>query len=113
LAFMNLTGDILRGYTGPIILSILEKGNNYGYQINIELAKKSAGLFSLTEATMYTCFKRLEKEALIRSFWVSSEHSHRRKYYSITSAGIEKLNEYRKTWENAKNTLEVFLGDEK
>ncbi len=110
---MNLTGDMLRGYTAPIILSILEKGNNYGYQINIELAKKSAGQFSLTEATMYTCFKRLEKESLIKSYWVSTDQNHRRRYYSITPEGIEKLNEYRKTWESVENILEVFLGDEK
>lgn len=108
---MNLTGDVLRGNTAAIILSILEKGNNYGYQINIELAKKSGGQFSLTEATMYTCFKRLEKESLIKSNWAYSDHRHRRKYYAITPAGVEKLSEYKKNWKEIKNILEVFLGE--
>lgn len=107
---MDLTGDILRGHTDAIILSILEKGDSYGYNINHEIDIISNHKFMLTEATLYTAFKRLEKAELITSYWAEGINNTKRKYYSLTSLGLDTLNEQRVNWKNAESIINKFLG---
>lgn len=109
---MELAGDILRGYTDSIILSILNEGDNYGYQINLEISKRSNEEFMLTEATLYTAFKRLERDGLILSYWQDGVYV-KRKYYSLTKKGQEHFKTYCQQWEKTKEIIEKFLGGNK
>ncbi|HEY8365498.1 MAG TPA: PadR family transcriptional regulator [Haloplasmataceae bacterium] len=54
---MEFVGDILRGHTDTIILSLLEDKDSYGYEINSTIAKITNQQFILTEATLYTALK--------------------------------------------------------
>jgi len=109
---MELTGDILRGHTDAIILSILSEQDNYGYQINLEISRKSEVDFMLTEATLYTTFKRLESEELILSYWKDGLYV-KRKYYSITEKGKAYLVEMSQQWEKTKHVIDKFIGEKK
>lgn len=93
-----LVGDLLRGHTDTIILAILEKGDSYGYAINHKIAQITNNQFSLTEATLYIAFKRLEKEELVVSYWREGFNQTKRKYYSITNKGKEFLKQKREEW---------------
>lgn len=106
---MELVGDYLRGYTDTIILSILEKGDSYGYEINKTISEFTDGQFSLTEATLYTSFKRLEQGKYISSYWRKGLNQTRRKYYSITDRGQQYLKEKRGTWERVKVLLDKLI----
>ena len=59
---MNVTHDMIYGYTDSIILRFLSAGDNYGYEINRSIAQKSKGRLALKEATLYTALRRLEKD---------------------------------------------------
>jgi len=107
---MNLVGDILRGYTDMLLLAILSERDSYGYQVNQLLQKKTKGEFSLTEATLYTSFKRLEKQDLIVSYWLETENQKKRKYYSLTSSGKKVLTEKKKEWIQANKLIEQIVG---
>ena len=106
---MELVGDYLRGYTDAIILSLLEKEDSYGYAINRTISEVTDGEFSLTEATLYTAFKRLEQAGYITSYWQAGLNQTRRKYYSITSLGRHVLQEKRKTWEHVQVILNQLI----
>lgn len=107
---MNLTGDILRGHTDAIILSVLEREDSYGYKINFEVDQLSENQFRLTEATLYTSFKRLESQEFIVSYLRDGLNNTKRKYYSITEKGRMFLNEHRKTWSYSKKIIDKLLG---
>lgn len=109
---MNLTGDILRGHTDAIILSILENQDSYGYQINHLISSISEEKFMLTEATLYTSFKRLEKAGYITSYWREGINNTKRKYYSITPSGITYLQNEKENWQKTRNIINKFLGGE-
>ncbi|HHU56310.1 MAG TPA: PadR family transcriptional regulator [Acholeplasmataceae bacterium] len=109
---MSLTGDFLRGHTDAIILSLLEKEDSYGYMINREISEISNHEFMLTEATLYTAFKRLEKEGLITSYWKEGHNNLKRKYYSITNLGRKYLFNHRKDWKAANIIINKFLEGE-
>ncbi len=107
------TSDLLRGNTETVILALLEKGDNYGYEINKEILKLSGGSYELKEATLYCAFKRLEESGSITSYWGGEERGARRHFYRITDHGKAVLTGQRKDWINARNLLDkIILGSE-
>jgi PadR family transcriptional regulator PadR len=107
---VDLTGDLLRGHTDAILLSILQTQDSYGYEINQRIFKQSNQLFSLTEATLYTSFKRLEKDGYIVSYWKDGINQVPRKYYSITVLGQDYLKKHIDSFHKATAVIQTFLG---
>ena len=105
---MDLFGDTLRGHTDAIILSILLEGDSYGYLINQIISKRTDEKFILTEATLYTAFKRLEAAYFIVSYWTDGTNQVKRKYYSITESGRKYFNEKRQTFIETTQILDTF-----
>jgi DNA-binding PadR family transcriptional regulator len=109
---MNLSADLLRGYTDPIILQRLEKKDGYGYQISREVSELSGGRVELKEATLYTAFRRLETAGLIRSYWGDEQSGARRRYYAITDAGADRLRADQAAWQETKAQIDLLLLEE-
>jgi DNA-binding PadR family transcriptional regulator len=109
---MALSADILRGYTDAIILRQLAKGDSYGYQINKNVTALSGGAVEMKEATLYTAFRRLEAAGLIRSYWGDEMSGARRRYYAITSAGLDKLAADQSAWIETKAQIDLLLMEE-
>ncbi len=106
---MALSADILRGYTDSIILRQLAGGDSYGYQINKRVAEISGGGFELKEATLYTAFRRLENAGYIRSYWGDEMSGARRRYYSLTPQGHERLRQDCIAWQETKLLIDQLL----
>lgn len=109
---MALSADILRGYTDAIILRQLAKGDSYGYQINKNVTALSGGAVEMKEATLYTAFRRLETAGYIRSYWGDEMSGARRRYYSITPAGLDKLTADQTAWQETKAQIDLLLMEE-
>ncbi len=105
---MNLVGDLLRGHTASIILSLLLTKDSYGYEINKTIEEITNSNLVLTEATLYTVFKRLEKNNYIRSYWKDGTNNVKRKYYSITKEGKEYLTNQKEAWLLLQKTMNSF-----
>lgn len=106
---MNVVGDLLRGHTDSIILSLLLDKDSYGYEINKTIEKTTDGKLVLTEATLYTVFKRLEKKELIVSYWKDGVNNVKRKYYSVTKKGEEYLTSQTEGWKELEKAMKKFL----
>lgn len=107
---MTLSADILRGYTDAIILTQLSRGDSYGYFISREASRISEGALEMKEATLYTAFRRLEAAGMITSYWGDERGGARRRYYTITQLGQEKLKKEREMWQETKMTLDKLIG---
>ena len=106
---MTISADLLRGYTDTIIMRQLADTDGYGYGISREVAEKSDGLLRLKEATLYTAFRRLEENGFIRSYWGDEATGARRRYYSLTEPGREKLAEDTAAWEQTRQVMDTLL----
>ena len=106
---MALTGDLLRGHTDMILLAILNRGDSYGYEINKQIEEASEGTFVLTEATLYTTFKRLEAKGYITAYWQQSDSGKKRKYYAITPTGQAMLRKQLDAWRHAKEVIDDII----
>ncbi len=106
---MALSADLLRGYTDTIILNLLRESDSYGYEINKRISELSHGALELKEATLYTAFRRMENSGYIISYWGNENTGARRRYYSITVSGRNRLSEDLLLWQETQNTLNALL----
>ncbi len=105
----KLSSDLLRGHTDTIVLGILKDQDSYGYEIYKKIIEKSENQYELKEATLYSSFRRLEKEGCITSYWGSETQGGRRKYYTITAVGKEVYDHNKEDWEFTKTIIDKLL----
>jgi len=108
---MALSSDLLRGYTDTIILNQLCRGDSYGYEINKRISELSRGALELKEATLYTAFRRMENGGYIISYWGEEGSGARRRYYSLTLEGREKLAQDLAAWKESRGALDALLAE--
>ena len=87
--------EIRRGILVLSVLSVLEKPE-YGYSLVQSLEKIGV---SIEGNTLYPLLRRLEKQGLLISSW-EVESQKPRKYYEITSMGVEVREELTKIWQD-------------
>ena len=109
---MSYSSEILRGNTETIILAILKDKDSYGYEIMKSIIDRGKGLFSIKDATIYTAFKRMEKEGLISTYWGDEDGGPRRKYYAITPKGRDVYAQKVVEWTEINVVLNRLIGGE-
>lgn len=87
------------GNTALLVLSLLEGGDMYGYQMIEELARRSQDIFQMKEGTLYPVLHGLEKDKCLLSYPQEGPGGRQRKYYRLTKRGRELLEERKKEWE--------------
>ena len=95
---MQIDKSLMAGSTTLLVLSLLSEGEKYGYQMIAELARRSDGTFQLREGTLYPILHALEKDGRVKSFRREAENGRERKYYRITPAGLELLQDKTEEW---------------
>ena len=84
---LGISADLIRGHINTIILRCLYEGDKYGYDIIYEIERKSGGLYSLKQPTLYSALKRLESLQYVTSYYGEQSNGGRRKYFSLTDLG--------------------------
>jgi len=105
-----LSGDILKGNTLTLILSLLEEEPMYGFQISREIERRSQGALRFREGLLYPALHQLEKEGLVEAEWRSSNQGPRRKYYELTSKGRREAEKLRGRWMAFAGAVNQVLG---
>jgi DNA-binding PadR family transcriptional regulator len=100
-----ISKNLIAASTRPILLAILARGENYGYQLIQTVKEFSGGKLEWSDGMLYPVLHRLEKEGLIISSWIMSDEGRLRKYYRLTEAGREELVEEREQWLSVHETL--------
>jgi PadR family transcriptional regulator PadR len=73
------------------VLSILARGETYGYVLAEELRRTDTGL-DLPEGSVYPALRRLERDGLASGRWVEvGTDVPRRRYYVLTPQGLAEL----------------------
>ena len=107
---MEINKEVLKGHIDTIILSLLHKNDMYGYEIAKFVREKSDNLFELKEGTLYLSLKRLEKNNWIESYWSDEQGpGGRRKYYTLTSLGLDGYKGKYTEWLFVKKIIDSFL----
>lgn len=92
--------QLKRGLLDVCVLAAIKSEDSYGYQI----IKDMKPYIELSESTLYTILKRLEHANMLTV--QTTEHGGRlRKYYHITNAGLERIEDFKNEW---KEILSIY-----
>ena len=97
--------ELIAASSKPLILSILTRGESYGYAIIQNVRERSGGQLDWTEGMLYPVLHRLERDGLVRSRWDTSDVGRKRKYYALSAKGRVALQAERKQWSLVHATL--------
>ena len=105
-----LNKDIVAASSTPIVLSILARGESYGYDIIQQIRKLSDDQIIWSDGMLYPLLHRLENKELISSEWRKSESGRKRKYYQINDKGSTVLQREKLQWKIVNETLIKLWG---
>lgn len=98
--------QLKRGLLEICVLKVLSGSDSYGYQ----LIKDISPYIEISESTLYPILKRLEISELLTVY--SIEYNSRlRKYYKITTAGRNRINDFVLEWQEVMKVYEFIRGD--
>lgn len=103
-----LSKDLVAASSRPLILSILSRGENYGYEIIQQVKQLSNGQIEWSDGMLYPVLRRLENEELVESEWRTAETGRRRRYYRLSNQGNKALKEEKEQWLIVHNTLQIL-----
>lgn len=92
-----------------LILAALGQGSRHGYQLALDIDRRSGGRFVFNHGTLYPILHRLEEDGLIAGTW-SEGPGRRRKQYALTDAGARRAADLRARWESFTGDLLTALG---
>ncbi|MDD6681718.1 MAG: PadR family transcriptional regulator [Clostridiales bacterium] len=99
-----MDAQLKRGMIEVCILSVLTRGDSYGYQ----LIKDIEPIMALSESTLYPVLRRLEAADCLSVY--SVEHNSRlRKYYAITDTGRQRIADFLKEWEEVNRVYDFIV----
>ena len=101
-----LEKELVAASTEPLILSLLSKGESYGYELIQEVKRLSDEQIRWTDGMLYPVLHRMERKGWIRSRWVKIENGRQRKYYSLNRGGRQALNNKRAQWSALNSVLQ-------
>lgn len=98
---------MLKGILEGCVLSIISRGETYGYEILSVL--NESGFDTLIEGTLYPVLTRLQKKNLIACRVGKSPLGPSRKYFSITPEGETWLDEFIENYRRVTNVAGKIL----
>ena len=99
-----------KGSLEMILLSIIGRGETYGYEIITELNRSAAVLGYAKEGTVYPILYRLEAAELISCrIAPAASNGGSKKYYSLTEKGREALHEMSLFWADYAACVNDYL----
>lgn len=96
-------------HTQLLILSLLAGRDMYGYEMILELARRSQNVFEMKEGTLYPVLHALEKARYVEAYEQEAPTGRTRKYYRLTRAGRNCLVEEKTSWERYAGAVNAVL----
>ena len=95
---LRIGKDLVAASAMPLVLSILDEGDSYGYAILKRIDELSGGAMEWTDGMLYPLLHRLERVGHVEAAWATPPGGRRRKYYRLTDQGRAELAEQRRQW---------------
>lgn len=99
--------QLKRGFLEICVLAAIKNEDSYGYKIIKDLKP----YIELSESTLYTILKRLECAKMLTV--QTAEHDGRlRKYYHITEAGLQRIEEFKAEWKELISVYQFVIKED-
>jgi len=95
----SISKELLEVSAIPVILSVLQNGDTYGYEIIQRVKDFTDGEVVWLEASVYPLLKKMENKGLIKSYWKMNDKERPRKYYTILAEGRKQMEYNKQEWQ--------------
>lgn len=102
-----ISSQMLKGTLEGCILKVISMKETYGYEISQTLHEY--GFSQISEGTIYPLLLRLEKQGLIEAQYRESLVGPKRKYFSITSKGLEEIDSFLLSWSELAGAIDKLF----
>lgn len=92
-----------------LLLRLLSEGDMYGYQLTQEFKKRSAGIYTILEGSMYPILYRLTEQNYISSYERKVGKRQIRVYYHLNEEGKVYLEKLVSSYHEFSNVIEFLL----
>lgn len=107
---MITSKQLIAASAKPLILTILNRGESYGYDIIQKVTELSGGKLEWSDGMLYPVLYKMEKDHLVQTRWEMSDNGRHRKYYSLTARGKKELKAEMKEWISVHNIFADLWG---
>lgn len=106
---MATTTELLQGTLDLLILKAVSLGPLHGYGVLLRIQQISRDALQVQQGSLYPALYRLEHQGLIESEWGTSENNRRAKYYRLTDAGQQRLDDNTEYWQRVSAAIGLVL----
>lgn len=100
----------LQGTLDLLVLKTLaQMGELHGYGIVVHIQRASDELLSVEEGSLYPALHRMEQSGWIASKWAFTDTNRKAKYYKLTAAGRNRLQEAEESFEHLVKGVRAML----
>ena len=103
-------GDVIKGTLEMIVLEVLQHEPMHGWGITELIERRSQGLLSVNQGSLYPALYRLVAQGWVSSEWRTTENNRTARYYTLTRAGRKQLAAERAQWERLSRGVNLILG---
>ena len=100
--------QLRKGLLEYCILTVLEGGETYGYQLIHKL--KEMEELAITESTAYPILNRLREDGYVKVRIAPSSDGPPRRYYSLTNLGKFRAREMHAYWDGLCQSIQALRG---
>ncbi|WP_079478894.1 PadR family transcriptional regulator [Halobacillus salinus] len=105
------SSQMLKGILEGCILSIIGKGETYGYEMVEKL--NAYGFNMVKEGSIYPILIRMKKENLLTTTKKKlPSGGPSRKYYKLTDSGEEELQKFKQRWKAMSASVDCLIEEE-
>lgn len=105
---MKLNKELSKGSHSLILLKLLSVRDMYGYELIQEMARRSEGVFAMSQGSLYPLLHTLESHGEISSYLQSCSGRERR-FYHLTDTGRTVLAEQEQEWARYTRAMGLIL----
>ena len=102
--------QLIAASTKPLILTILDKNESYGYDIIQKVNELSGGELEWSDGMLYPVLYKMDQDGLVQTRWEMSDNGRHRKYYSLTEKGEQALEAQKEEWVSVHNIFAELWG---
>ena len=103
-------GEVIKGTLDMLVLEVLQREPMHGWGITEVIERRSDGLLSINQGSLYPALYRLVARGWVSSEWRMTENNRRARYYVLTRSGRKQLASERAQWEKLSRGVNLILG---
>ena len=102
-------GEVIKGTLEMIVLEVLQYEPMHGWGITELIERRSDGLLSINQGSLYPALYRLVAQGWVSSEWGTTVNNRKARYYALTRSGRKQLASQRVQWEKLSRGVNLIL----